>query len=242
MAPVTTKIGPITSHLPPEVDQFDELQSWMLGGDEPPRRILDVGGGGSFYDFAGRIRRHAEWMVGVDPASTVLNRPWLDEAYAATVEQFAETTPERFDAAMCLYVAEHVEQPLEFLVAVRSLLNDGAACYGITPNLWHYFGLASAGASRVGLEDWLLHRVRAADLIEAYHAPVRYRLNTIRSLSRTAAAAGFRTVEVRGLEQPGMFETYFPTRLRGFPRYYSRVVNRFASPRLCGTLVFRLGT
>ncbi len=229
--------------LPPTTNQFDELMAWILAETKAPRRVLDVGGGGSFYDFAGLLRPHAEWMVGVDPSTSVLDRPWLDDAHAATVEQFAASGRagvELFDLAVCLYVVEHVEHPVEFLTGVRSLLKDGGSCFGVTPNLWHYFGLISAAATRVGVEDWLLHRVRPSELIEAYHSPVRYRMNSVRSLSSCAAAAGFKAMEVRGLEQPGMFETYFPDRLKVLARTYSRLVNRLGSTRLCGTLIFRL--
>lgn len=244
-APVTTKISLITSRLPPDTNQFEELLAWIVDSTNAPRRVLDVGGGGSFYDFGGRLRPHAQWMSGVDPDPTVLDRPWLDEAHAATVEEYARARSsgaEAFDAAVCLYVVEHVEQPLAFLTAIRSLLKTGGACFGVTPNLWHYFGMISAAATRAGVEDRLLHRVRPSELIEAYHSPVRYRMNTIRSLSRTAEAAGFRAAEVRGLDQPGMFETYFPEALRAFPRLYSRAINRVGSPHLCGSLIFRLDT
>jgi 2-polyprenyl-3-methyl-5-hydroxy-6-metoxy-1,4-benzoquinol methylase len=228
--------------LGPATNQFNELLAWILAETEAPRRILDVGGGGSFYDFAGLLRPHAEWMTGVDPSPSVLDRPWLDEAHAATVERYAEgrTGAELFDLAVCLYVVEHVDHPLEFLRAVRSLLKDGGSCFGVTPNLWHYFGMISAAATRVGAEDWLLHRVRPSELIEAYHSPVRYRMNSVRALTGFAAAAGFKGVEVRGLEQPGMFETYFPDQLKVLPKSYSSLVNRLGSARLCGTLIFCL--
>ena len=229
--------------LPANTNQFDELLTWILADTKAPRRILDVGGGGSFYDFAGLLRPHAEWMVGVDPAPSVLDRPWLDEAHAATVEEFAssgQTGGGLFDLAVCLYVVEHVDRPLDFLSAVRSLLKDGGSCFGVTPNLWHYFGLISAAATRIGIEDWLLHRVRPTELIEAYHSPVRYRMNSVRALAGYAARAGFKAVEVRGLEQSGMFETYFPDQLKMLPRTYSKLVNRIGSTPLCGTLMFHL--
>ena len=181
-------------------------------------------------------------MVGVDPDPGVLERPWLDEGHQALVEEYAPGAGERFDVALCVYVVEHVEAPAPFLEAIRSLLEPGGSCFGVTPNLWHYFGLASATAARVGIEDWLLHQLRPAELIEAYHSPVRYRLNTVRRLRSTALAAGFRGVELRVLEQAGMFETYFPPRLRWAPRGYSRIINGWGRPQLFGTLLFRLTT
>jgi SAM-dependent methyltransferase len=158
------------------------------------------------------------------------------------VEQYAPVAAERFDVALCIYVVEHVERPQAFFEAVRSLLGPGGSCFGVTPNLLHYFGLASAAATRLGIEDRLLHKVRSPDLIEAYHSPVRYRCNTTRQLRSAARRAGFRQSEFRVLEQAAMFETYFPPSLQWWPRGYSRIVNRWAPGELFGTLLFRMTT
>lgn len=226
--------------LPPHTQQFPELLGWIDSTHAGEISVLDVGGGGGFYDFPAAIRSRARRLVGVDPDPGVLQRPWLDEGHQALVEEYAPLAGERFDVALCVYVVEHVEAPGPFLEAVRSLLVPGGSCFGVTPNLWHYFGLASAAAARVGVEDWLLHRLRPAELIEAYHSPVRYRLNTIRRLHRTAIDAGFRATEFRVLEQAGMFETYLPPALRWAPRSYSRMINRWGHAELYGTLLFRL--
>jgi SAM-dependent methyltransferase len=227
--------------LPSYTEQFDELLRWIdesMGPD--PVSVLDVGGGGGFYDFPAEVRGRARRMVGVDPDAGVLVRPWLDEGHQELVEEYAAHAGERFELALCVYVVEHVEQPTAFFAAIRSLLEDGGACVGVTPNLWHYFGLASAVAARVGLEDRILHLVRPHELIEAYHSPVRYRCNTVRKLRATALSAGFRQVDFRVLEQPAMFETYFPASLRWWPRGYGKLVNRWAPPALFGTLLFRM--
>jgi SAM-dependent methyltransferase len=228
--------------LPPDTEQFAELLTWIDSTHTGRISVLDVGGGGGFYDFPTAIRGRARRLVGVDPDSGVLTRPWLDESHQSLVEEYASTTDERFDVALCVYVMEHVEAPGPFLEAVRSLLVDGGSCFGVTPNLWHYFGLASAAAARLGVAGWLLHRLRPADLIEAYHSPVRYRCNTIRQLHATALDAGFRHTQFRVLEQAGMFETYFPPALRWGSRAYSRMINHWGHPELYGTLLFQLMT
>jgi SAM-dependent methyltransferase len=226
--------------LPSARDQFVELLAWLDAVHPGQVDVLDVGGGGEFYDFPSQIRARARRLVGVDPDPRVMNRPWFDDAYPGLVEDYARNAAERFDIALCVYVAEHVETPGPFLEAIRSVLRPGGSCFGVTPNLWHYFGLTSAIAARLGLEDWLLPKVRTDELIEAYHSPVRYRLNTIHRLDATARDAGFERIEVRTLEQSGMFETYFPPHLRWWPRGYSRVVNRLGRGALFGTLLFRL--
>jgi SAM-dependent methyltransferase len=202
--------------------------------------ILDVGGGGGFYDFPSSLRGRAARMVGVDPDAGVLTRPWLDEAHQLLMEEYAPSAVERFEVALCVYVVEHVATPGAFFEAVRSVLKPGGSCLGITPNLLHYFGVVSAAATRIGVEDWLLRRVRSPELIEAYHSPVRYRCNTARRIRSTATAAGFRKCEFRALEQAAMFETYFPAALRWWPREYSRILNRWAPADMFGTLLFRL--
>lgn len=245
---VASSQGVTIEALPPDREQFEELAGWIAVTAVSPFAILDVGGGGSFYDFPSRLRDSASRIVGVDPDPKVLERPWFDEAHAVTVEKYARHVIERkrddshgFDLALCVYVVEHVEDPTAFLSAIRSLLNPGGSCFGVTPNLWHYFGLCSRVASLIGIEDWLLHKVRPSELIEAYHSPVRYHMNSVRSLAAESLAAGFRSVEFRTLEHPGMFETYFPPQLQWFPRAYSLLINRLGFPSLYGTLLFRLG-
>jgi SAM-dependent methyltransferase len=228
------------ARLAPHTEQFSELLGWIDSSHPGPVAVLDVGGGGGFYNFPAAIRNRARRVVGVDPDPGVRSRPWLDEVHQLLVEEYAPIARERFEVALCVYVMEHVEAPGPFLEAVRSLLVTGGSCYGVTPNLWHYFGLVSAAASRLGVEDWLLHRIRPAELIEAYHFPVHYRCNTVHLLCSTAKDAGFRSAEFRVLEQAGMFETYFPPVLRWGPRAYSRMINRLGRPRLYGTVLFRL--
>ena len=143
--------------LPPHTPQFPELLEWINATHPGPVSILDVGGGGGFYDFPATLRSRARRMVGVDPDSGVLERPWLDEE-PSSAGGGVRTTPRRvvrFDVALCVYVVEHVESPGPFLEGVRSLLEPGGSCFGVTPNLWHYFSVSPAPArpglvSRIG--------------------------------------------------------------------------------------------
>jgi SAM-dependent methyltransferase len=233
-------VASFATRLPPDTDQFTELLAWIEAAHPGSISVVDVGGGGEFYEFPSSLQGRARRMVGVDPDAGVLTRPWLDEGHQMLMEQYAPCSSEPFDVALCVYVTEHVEAPGPFFQAIRSVLRPGGSCFGVTPNLLHYFGLVSAAATRLGIEDLLLRKVRSPDLIEAYHSPVRYRCNTVRRIRSTAMSAGFHQAEFRVLEQPGMFETYFPPALTWWPRGYSRVVNRFAPPELFGTLLFRL--
>ena len=226
--------------LPRHQEQYDALYSWIRSSFPDGVSICDIGGGGHHLDFPTRLRPMAARMVGVDPDPGVGDRPWYDDAHQELVETWAPTTAERFDIVTAVYVVEHVDHPAEFLRAARSLLRPGGSMFGITPNLQHYFGLISALSMHLGLEDWLLHRIRDRDLIEAYHFPVRYRLNTMRKLSHLAKEAGFSRSRFKCIEDPGMFSTYFPVRLQSIPTRYSSAVHRLGRPGLYGTILFRL--
>jgi SAM-dependent methyltransferase len=226
--------------LPDYQEQYEALYGWIRAESSDGASVCDVGGGGHFLTFPQLLRPWVGRMVGVDPDAGVLTRPWYDEAHQRLVEDWAPTTTERFDVVTAVYVLEHVDAPGAFLRAVRSVLKPGGSAYGITPNLWHYFGLLSAASARLGLERWLLHRVRDHELVDDYHFPVRYRLNSLRRVSREAAAAGFAGVEFRCIEDPHMVVDYLPGPLRGWAPRYSAAVNRLGRPQLYGTMLFRL--
>jgi SAM-dependent methyltransferase len=226
--------------LPAQQEQFQTLYQWARDAFPDGVAVCDIGGGGHFLDFPARIRPWASRMVGVDPDAGVLERPWYDEAHQALVEQWAAHTDERFDMLFAVYVFEHVAQPEAFLAAARSLLRPGGALFGITPNLWHYFGAIGAASTRLGIEDWLLHRIRDRHLVEDYHFPLHYRLNSLRRIRSAARAAGFAQASFKCIEDPGMFVTYFPPPLRHLPEWYSSVVRRLQRPEFYGTIVFRL--
>ena len=226
--------------LPAQQEQFHTLYRWARDAFPDGVSVCDIGGGGHSIDFPSRIRPWASRMVGVDPDPGVVKRSWYDETHQALVEEWAPTTDERFDLLFAVYVFEHVEHPSAFLAAARSLLRPGGAFFGITPNLWHYFGAIGAASAHLGIEDWVLHRVRDHDLVDDYHFPVRYRLNSLRRIHAGALAAGFSKVSFKCIEDSGMFVTYFPQRLRRLPDWYSQGVRRVGRPELYGTIVFRL--
>jgi hypothetical protein len=58
-------------------------------------------------------------------------------------------------------------------------------------------------------------------------------------LRRLGAEAGFSSLEIRHLENPAMFENYFPGESVRFPRWYSRMMHRIGRPELFGTLICR---
>ena len=228
--------------LPPDTDQYRDLCEWIVSSCDATSRVLDIGAGDGDVAYPEAIKPHIGSLVGVDPDPAVLRNGYLDAAHHATIEEFALECNEPFDAAFAVYVVEHVDEPRRFLDSVRSCLKPGGAFFGVTPNMWHYFGLTARAAAAIGVEEWLLHRLRGAELTDHYHFPVRYRMNTVSALGRVATAAGFRSLDIHHLDDPGVFEGYFPRRFRRFPTLYSRAVYRIGRPAALGTLIFRMTT
>jgi SAM-dependent methyltransferase len=221
-------------------DQYAILYEWIREACPDGISVCDVGGGGHFNDFPSQLRPWARRIVGVDPDPGVLRRPYYDAAHLAKLEDWAPVTDERFDVLLAVYVFEHIDSASRFLNSARSLLVPGGALFGITPNLWHLFGAISALTERLGIAEWLLRQLRDRELIEAYHFPVRYRLNSLRHITRVAKAAGFTGASFRCLERPGSVASYLPDRLSAIPARYSELVTRVGKPELYGTVLFRL--
>jgi SAM-dependent methyltransferase len=232
-------------------DQYEVLARWVAETASPDDSLLDIGAGDGDDHYFGLIRPLVGRVVGVDPDKRVSAHPGLDEWHQTGIESYAAgirtMAPEsRFDLALAVYVVEHVTEPVAFFSAARACLRAGGSLFVITPNLWHYFGAAARASMALGVEERLLGSLRAhkarhdhAGHDRAAHFPVAYRANSVRRLGRVGAEAGFSALEIRHLENPAIFETYFPGRAVAFPRWYSRWLHRIGRPELFGTLICR---
>jgi SAM-dependent methyltransferase len=232
--------------LAPSDDQFDVLARWVADIASPGASLLEIGAGDGDDEYFALIRPLVKRIVGVDPDPQVAAHAGLDEWHQKGIESFASGSGAAgavFDVALAVYVVEHVAEPVAFFTAARACLRPGASLFVVTPNLWHYFGAAAKASVALGVEDKLLGAVRARRAERGHnhvaHFPVVYRANSVRALRRVGAEAGFSTLEIRHLENPAIFETYFPDRLFAFPRWYSRSLHRIGRPELFGTLICR---
>jgi SAM-dependent methyltransferase len=231
-------------------DQYDTLAHWLAEVVSPTDSLLDIGAGDGDDSYYHLVRPLVGRVVGVDPDPHASARADLDEWHNTSIETYAAsrlsaTDPERFDLALAIYVLEHVVEPESFFSSARACLRPGGSLFVITPNLWHYFGLLAKGSMALGIEDRLLGALRTAHpdhhhaAHQAAHFPVAYRANSVRALARLGKKAGYSALQIRHLENPAVFETYFPGRSVAFPRAYSRAVHRLGRPELFGTLICR---
>lgn len=229
--------------VPAEADQYRVLLQWLTATLTAGARLLDVGAGDGDAEYHAGLRPLVGHCVGVDPDPRIAGNPWLDERHCTTLERWAAEPgagEPPFDAAVAVYVVEHVDDPRGFLSSVHRVLAPGASLFVVTPNLWHYFGLLAFGLGAAGLDGRVLARLRGHDLVDEHHFPVRYRMNAVGSLRRRAAEAGFSALEVRHLDDPGVFQPYFPPALRSLPVAWSRAAYRLGQPALFGTIIARL--
>ena len=226
--------------IPAGVQQFDALCGWVLEHATPTAVVLDVGAGDGDMDYPARLRPHVARIVGIDPSAGIWENDLVDERHQRTLEDHAVASADAYDLAVASYVLEHIEQPDTFLRALHDCLAPGGSAFLITPHLFHYFGLSAYTATRLHVDEWLLRRVRDEATVHDHHFRLQYKLNSRGRMRRAARAAGFSDVEFRLLDEPGIYQPYFPERLRQLPVMWSRAVHRFNAGSLSGTLLIRL--
>ncbi len=225
--------------MPSPAEAVPSFARWVAKECPPDARVLNIGAGCNLSGSLSPVRRRAGVIVGVDPDPAISDNTTLDERHCQSLEDYAATGPEPFDLAFSVFVLEHVHDPKAFTDACSRVLRPGGVLMGMTVNMWHYFGLATWAATRVGVADRLLPHLRPRDLVEHYHFATEYRLNTIRAMMRHLENGGFDAVEFRCWDLPSMYEPYLPAPVRGVAGLYNKAVYRIGSPHLMGHITFR---
>ena len=212
---------------------------WVADSTPRGAAVLNVGGGCNASGDFPRIRRRAQSLVVVDPSARVEANSEADERFQLPLEDFSLEHANCFDVAFAVFVMEHVADPVGFTEAAARVLKPGGVFMALTINQWHYFGLTTWATSRLGLDEWLLRRVRNPEEVGEYHVHTEYRINSIRSISRHLEHAGFSEVEFRMWDLPRAYEPYLPDRLTGLATVWSRGAYRLRRPNLMGHLTFK---
>ena len=97
--------------------------------------LVDIGCGAGA--FLGRAQALGYSVSGIDfdPEAVEQARGVVgDRVYAMSLEEFLEKTDRRFDVVTFFEVLEHLDNPLEFMSAVRRVLKDGGHIAVSVPN------------------------------------------------------------------------------------------------------------
>src|SRR5947209_17789663 len=96
------------SILPADTDLLTEFSMWVGQHCDTTSVVLDVGAGRGKTRYTEIIRQRAGRLVGVDPDITIMQNPYLDERYQASIEDFAKQHSPGFDCLYATFVLEHV--------------------------------------------------------------------------------------------------------------------------------------
>jgi len=178
----------------------DQLEAMVRSHVTARSRILDLGcGRGGVVEL---LWREVELAAGLDPDS-----PSLSEHRAQgmpVVRGVGERMPfvdESFDLIVCLWVLEHLKDPVEAFREVRRVLRPRGHFVFVTPNMRNPLMVANRlGKALPSLQRRLVPRFYGRR--EADTFPVQYRANTVEAVRGHAEAAGLQVYDLRVVPDP----------------------------------------
>ena len=178
----------------------DQLEALVRGYVTPETSVLDLGcGRGGVVEL---FWRDVKLAAGIDPDS-----PSLTGHRAAgmpILRAVGERLPfagESFDLVVCVWVLEHLSEPLKVFSEVRRVLRPGGHFVFLTPNLRNpLLVLNRVGKALPLVQARLVSRFYGRR--EADTFPVQYRANTVGALRALAAAGGLEVTELRVVPDP----------------------------------------
>ena len=183
----------------------------------PDDRVLEVGAGPS-NPTSKFLSSTARQVVGVDIDDAIIGNCFLSEAHVYDGVRFPFDDGS-FDAAVCNYVMEHVENPMRLCREIRRVLVPGGVFLFRTPNAFHYVSLLSRVLPR-GLSKWARN---TRPNTSGMH-PMFCRCNSTLRCRRILDRAGLRIAELRLIEPNPSYG--MRSRLLFFPMLlYERLVN-----------------
>lgn len=178
----------------------DQLEVLVRGYVRPETSVLDLGcGRGGVVEL---FWRDVKLAAGLDPdVSSLTEHRAPGMPVLRGVGERLPFTGESFDLIVCLWVLEHVKEPLNVLREVRRVLRPGGHFVFLTPNLRNpLMALNRIGKAVPLLQTRLVSRFYGRR--EADTFPVQYRANTVGAVYELAAASGLEVAELRVVSDP----------------------------------------
>jgi len=178
----------------------DQLEALVRGYVTPETSVLDLGcGRGGVVEL---FWRDVKLAAGIDPDSPSLTGHRA--AGMSILRAVGERLPfagESFDLVVCVWVLEHLREPLKVFSEVRRVLRPGGHFVFLTPNLRNpLLVLNRVGKALPLVQGRLVSRFYGRR--EADTFPVQYRANTVGALRALAAAGGLEVAELRVVPDP----------------------------------------
>ncbi len=178
----------------------DQLEAIVRSHVTPQSHVLDLGcGRGGVVEL---FWREVRFAAGVDPDRLSLTQHRAGEM--PVVRGLGEHLPfvdESFDLIVCLWVLEHLAEPVATLSEVRRVLKPHGHFVFLTPNMRNPLMLANRiGKALPALQRRLVPRVYGRDGADTF--PVQYRANTLPAIRAHARAAGLGVYDLRVVPDP----------------------------------------
>jgi SAM-dependent methyltransferase len=178
----------------------DQLEALVRGHVTPEMNILDLGcGRGGVVEL---FWREVKLAAGLDPDSRSLTghrAPGMP--ILRGVGERLPFAAESFDLVVCVWVLEHLKDPLTVFREVRRVLRPGGHFVFLTPNLRNpLLVLNRLGKALPQVQTRLVSRFYGRR--EADTFPVQYRANTISALYELSTRSGLEVAEIRVVPDP----------------------------------------
>jgi SAM-dependent methyltransferase len=151
---------------------------------------IDVGGGHNIFpehpSLATRLVSKCRVVAAVDPDPAVHENRFVTERHQCRIEDYPGER--RFDLATLRMVVEHVDEPIRVVRALRALLRPGGTAIVFTVNRWSPLSVASR-LIPFSLHHPIKRLFWGGEERDTF--PVRYRMNTRRTLRRLFESEGF---------------------------------------------------
>jgi SAM-dependent methyltransferase len=178
----------------------DQLEAMVRSHVTRESRVLDLGcGRGGVVEL---IWQDVKLAAGLDPdASSLSEHRASGMPILRGVGEGMPFVDESFDLIVCLWVLEHLRDPLVALREVGRVLRPGGHFVFVTPNMRNPLMLANRiGKALPGLQRRLVPRFYGREEADTFR--VQYRANTVGAIREQAAAAGLQVYDLRVVPDP----------------------------------------
>lgn len=213
----------------------DQLFREMLTQNVSEQSVcLDYGAGRGKVSQM-NFRRQVAFVAGIDPESSVLDNPFLDEAKVLDLRNNVIPYPDHyFDIVFANNVVEHIPDPDLVFSEIHRVLKPEGFFFFKTPNKWHYVSIIARLTP-----DWFHEKInRKRGRHEGDTFPTLYRCNSASDVKRHASKSRMDVRSIRFIEgRPEYLRMWGIPYLAG--ALYERMVNAVAwlAPLRCVLLV-----
>ena len=188
-------VDPLFRYFYHHITIYDNIfLDWIRGYITPDSVILEIGAGKGInnpYDF-GKLSKK---VIGVDLDPRVLDNPNLNEALC--IDFFENKFDDNsFDIIFANNVAEHIQNPQEFLAEVKRVIKPNGFFFFKTPNILHYAIIIAK------FTPYWFHKFYCALSSRKPEDtfPTYYRMNSKRQIEKLSKIVNF-TYEIKTLER-----------------------------------------